>query len=157
FNAIKVADAYCRSDAHAKVLIVATELCSLHFQRAPTEDNILANALFADGSASLLVEGTSTSRLKLEIEQFHSVLSAEGKSDMAWTIGDVGFEMRLSSYVPDLIRRGIGGLTNSLLEKISLTLSDIRYFAIHPGGKKILEVVEDELGITRHQNAPAYH
>lgn len=157
FNALKIADAICRSQDGAKVLIVCTELCSLHFQRAASEDNLLANALFADGSASLLVEAQTRSPLKLKLEEFHSELAVEGFSDMAWTIGDRGFEMRLSAYVPDLIRKGIAGLTQSLLKKISADLSDIRHFAIHPGGKKILQVIEEELQIDRSRNDPAYH
>lgn len=157
FNALKIADAICRSNDRAKVLIVCTELCSLHFQRAASEDNLLANALFADGSASLLVEAHTRSPLRLRLEEFHSELAAEGFSDMAWTIGDRGFEMRLSAYVPDLIRKGIAGLTQSLLKKISADLSDIRHFAIHPGGKKILQVIEEELQIDRSHNVPAYH
>lgn len=157
FNALKIADALCKNDRNAKVLIVCTELCSLHFQRTANEDNLLANALFADGSASLLVENRSSSRLKLRLEEFHSDLAPEGASDMAWTIGDLGFEMRLSSYVPGLIKKGIGDLTNSLMKKVSANLSDIKHFAIHPGGRKILQVIEEELKIDKERNEAAYY
>lgn len=157
FNALKIADALCRSDAEAKVLIVCTELCSLHFQRQATEDNLLANALFGDGSASLLVEAKTQNKLKLRIEGFHSDLATEGESDMAWTIGDLGFEMRLSSFVPDLIRKGIGRLVSNLMEKVSSNLTAIHHFAVHPGGRRILQVIEDELNITAEQNFAAYH
>ena len=157
FNALKIADALCRSHGNAKVLIVCTELCSLHFQRAGSEDNLLANALFADGAASVLVESRADNVLKLRLETFHSELATEGLSDMAWTIGDLGFEMRLSSYVPELIRKGIAGLIQSLLNKISLSVADIRHFAIHPGGKKILQVIEEELKIGKDENFAAYH
>ncbi|HEY0651828.1 MAG TPA: type III polyketide synthase [Chryseosolibacter sp.] len=156
FNALKIADAFCKTDPSAKVMIVCTELCSLHFQREGSDDNILANALFGDGSAALLVESNTTSSLKLKLESFHSDLSADGEQFMAWTVGDLGFEMKLSAYVPDIIKGGIKELTNSLLKKISRKLTDIRHFAIHPGGRKILQVIEDELGITRQQNAAAY-
>jgi alpha-pyrone synthase len=156
FNALKIADAFCKTDSSAKVLIVCTELCSLHFQREGTEDNILANALFGDGSAALLVESNTASRLKLKIENFHSDLSKDGEEFMAWTVGDLGFEMKLSSYVPDIIKGGIKELTNSLLKKISKTFGDIKHFAIHPGGRKILQAIETELGIERQQNASAY-
>ena len=157
FNALKVADAFCNSDVKAKVLIVCTELCSLHFQREATDDNLLANALFGDGSAAIMVEAKSDSKLKLKLESFHSDLSKEGEQDMAWTVGDLGFEMKLSAYVPDIIKGGIAALTNSLLAKISKKLSDIKHFAIHPGGKKILEVIEEELGISKEQNRSAYY
>ena len=157
FNALKVAHALCSSDPGAKVLIVCTEICSIHFQRKGNEDNLLANALFADGSASVLVEGSTQSFLRLKIENFHSDLAPEGESDMAWTIGDLGFQMRLSSYVPGLIRKGIGSLIKTLLEKVSADLSQIQHFAIHPGGKKILSVIEEELKISKSQNHAAYY
>lgn len=156
FNAIKVADAFCHQNENAKVLIVCTELCSLHFQKKPTEDNLLANALFADGSAALLMEAKTKQRLRLMPETFHTALMAHSDQDMAWTIGDLGFEMKLSTYVPSIIKSGIGELTEVLLRKVSRSLSEIRYFAIHPGGKKILENIEKALGISKEKNQSAY-
>jgi alpha-pyrone synthase len=156
FNALKIADAFCKADNSAKVLVVCTELCSLHFQREATEDNLLANALFADGSGAVLVEAETDSQFQLQIQAFHNEIAPEGKNDMAWSIGDLGFEMKLSSYVPDIIKRGIASLTKTLLQKISSRFSDIKHFAIHPGGKKILEVIEEELKISKDQNRAAY-
>jgi predicted naringenin-chalcone synthase len=157
FNAFKIADAFCRLDENAKVLIVCTELCSLHFQKAATEDNLISNALFGDGAAAVLVEGTTTAPLRLKPENFCSDLAFEGERDMAWAIGDLGFEMRLSTYVPSIIKGGILKLTKTLLDNISKNIDDIRFFAIHPGGRKILESIEEELGINKQQNEPAYH
>ncbi|HYG02320.1 MAG TPA: type III polyketide synthase [Chryseosolibacter sp.] len=157
FNAIKVADAFCRSNLQAKVLIVATELCSIHFQRMATDDNLLANALFADGSAAVIVEGKEKSGLCLEVDGFFNDIYPEASNDMAWTIGDLGFEMKLSAYVPDVIQKGIKRLTDSLLATIDKKFSDVKHFAIHPGGRRILEVIEKELGIRREQNSAAYH
>lgn len=156
FNAIKVADAFCHQDKNAKVLIVCTELCSLHFQRKASEDNLLANALFADGSAALLMEAESDEKIKLLPESFHSVLMAKSEQDMAWTIGDLGFEMRLSTYVPSIIKSGIAEVTDTLLKKISKKIDDMRFFAIHPGGKKILENIETVLNIPKEKNQAAY-
>jgi prepilin-type processing-associated H-X9-DG protein len=156
FNAIKVADAFCHQNENAKVLIVCTELCSLHFQKNPTEDNLLANALFADGSAALLVESRTKQRLSLKPETFHTALMPQSAQDMAWTIGDLGFEMKLSTSVPSIIKGGIAELTNTLLHKVSKSLDEIRFFAIHPGGKKILENIETALGISAEKNQSAY-
>jgi prepilin-type processing-associated H-X9-DG protein len=156
FNGMKLADLFCQTQADAKVLVICTELCSLHFQKVNNEDNMLANALFADGSAALLVESTPRKGLNLRPESFFCALSSEGEKDMAWTVGDLGFEMKLSSYVPDVIRSGIKQLTTSLLDRISQTLSDVSFFAIHPGGKKILEVIEQELGLSKENNRHAY-
>ena len=156
FNALKIADAFCRSEKTAKVLVVCTELCSLHFQREASDDNLLANALFADGSAAVLIEAESKSSLKLELTAFHNDLSENGEGEMAWSIGDLGFEMKLSSYVPDIIRSGIRNLTESLVAKLPNGKSAISHFAIHPGGKRILEVIEEELHIPREKNKAAY-
>lgn len=156
FNGLRLAAAACQADPEAKVLLVCTELCSIHFQKENTEDNLLANALFGDGSAAVLFESAPRKGMTLELEQYHGELATEGEHDMTWTVGDLGFEMRLSSYVPDIIRGGIRNLTRSLLAKIQRQPSDISLYAIHPGGKKILETIEAELGLSREQNSYAY-
>jgi alpha-pyrone synthase len=156
FNALKLADSFCRADVASRVLVVCTELCSIHFQKENTEDNMLSGALFSDGSAALLVESTPRKGLNLGLENFYCGLAPEGEHEMTWTVGDLGFEMKLSSYVPQVIRKGIKQLTTSLLEGISREFSDVSYFAIHPGGKKILEAVEGELGLSKAQNLLAY-
>ena len=156
FNAVKLANSFCDQHTDAKVLVVCTELCSIHFQKENTDDNLLANSLFADGSAALLIEAQPRKGLNLKPVSFFCDIATEGEHDMAWTVGDLGFEMRLSSYVPEVIQSGIKKLTASLLQKISQSLSDISYFAVHPGGRKILEAIETELSLTKSQNQYAY-
>lgn len=156
FNALKAADAICRSETNANVLIVCVELCTLHFQKEATEDNMLANALFADGASAMLIKSSADSGWNFSLDVFHNALAFNGKEHMAWSVGNLGFEMKLSTYVPDVIRTGIKKLTSSLLVKVGTTINQVSFFAIHPGGKKILEVIEQELGITCEQNRPAY-
>jgi prepilin-type processing-associated H-X9-DG protein len=156
FNAIKAAHAFCALSSKNKVLIVCTELCSLHFQREDTDDNLLANALFADGSAALLMESAPSPGISLSPEVFHNALSFSDESHMAWSVGDFGFEMKLSSYVPDIIQQGIKSLTQEMLELVKRKIDAIDFYVIHPGGKKILEVIEKELNIAKEQNIHAY-
>ncbi len=156
FNALKVADAICRADADANVLLVCVELCSIHFQKKNDDDNLLANALFGDGAAAVILTSKPKKGLSLSLENFYCDLAYAGKQEMAWNIGGLGFEMRLSAYVPDIIKLGIKKLADNLLQKISLSRKNIDLFAIHPGGKKILETIEKELGLTRQDNACAY-
>jgi prepilin-type processing-associated H-X9-DG protein len=156
FNALKAANAFCSSDSNSKVLIVCTELCSLHFQNSMSEDNLLANALFADGSAAVLVEATTDAKKRFKLTAFHSDLELAGEHDMAWSIGDLGFEMKLTSYIPSIIRGGIGDLTQALLSKIKTPLENIRHFAFHPGGIKILEAIEQALRLGTGKNELAY-
>jgi predicted naringenin-chalcone synthase len=156
FNALKIADQFCRTMQQARVLVVCTELCSIHFQKEPSGDNLLANALFADGAAAVLVENQMRAGINLEPVSFFCDLAPEGEKDMAWSVGDWGFEMRLSAYVPQIIRSGIHDLTERLLSQIQRTRSDVDFFAIHPGGRKILEAIEQELQISQAENAAAY-
>jgi predicted naringenin-chalcone synthase len=156
-NALKLANAFCRADANAQVLIVSTELCTLHFQKSHEDDHLVSNALFGDGAAAAIVMGKpAPNGVSLALEAFHCGLEPDGHQDMAWHINNFGFEMTLSSYVPHLIQRGIRQLTDQLLENLPVELSDIHAFAIHPGGRKILETIEQELGLSAYDNRFAY-
>ncbi|MCC2547339.1 type III polyketide synthase [Hymenobacter sp. BT175] len=157
FNALKLADAFCRADANARVLLICTELCTIHFQKSREDDHLVSNALFGDGSAAAVVQARPAEQgPSLALEAFHCGLEPDGRADMAWHINDFGFEMTLSSYVPRMIQKGIRQLTDGLLQNLPLKLSDIHAFAIHPGGRKILETIEQELGLTNHDNRFAY-
>ena len=156
-NGLKLADAFCRATPGARVLVVCAELCTLHFQKSQADDHLISNALFGDGTAAVLVQGEpAANRPSLALTAFHCDLEPDGHADMAWHINDFGFEMTLSSYVPRMIQQGIGQLTQRLLADLPVELADIRAFAIHPGGRKILESIEQALGLSTHDNRYAY-
>jgi len=147
FNAIKLADRICDSDEKANVLVLSVELCTIHFQKTYTEDNLIANAIFGDGGAAALIAKKGHG---LKIKNYGSQIVKEGEADMAWAIGDFGFEMKLSKYVPELLNKGLHTLMNYLEKKHKL--SSIAHFAIHPGGKQILQKVEEAFKINQEQN-----
>jgi predicted naringenin-chalcone synthase len=155
FNALKMANAICTADKHANVLVVCVELCSIHFQNAWTLDAIIANAIFADGAAAALIQASSISK-HLQFRSFHCDIVPQSRQEMAWRIADFGFEMVLTSYVPDVIKTGISQFTDALLQKTALSWQDIHYFAIHPGGLKILQACETALAITPADNRWSY-
>jgi len=150
-HALKQADYICKSDPDAIVLIVCIELCTLHFQKTDNMDNITANLLFGDGAASsLIVSDSYAAKNKskgLKIKKFYSQISLHGKSDMAWQLSSTGFLMTLSSYIPQLIEKGIKTFFDTAIHNLNLTKHDITHWAIHPGGKKILEVIQKELSL----------
>jgi len=154
-NALGLARQICEGPGNIKILIVSVELCTLHLQQNSNSDNILAHSLFSDGAAATVVSNTSHMG-DLEIVSNASYLSINGKKDMAWKIGDFGFEMSLSSYVPDIIKDGIKGLAERLVDGQETDLSQIDHYAIHPGGKKILEVIEQELELQKEVNEVPY-
>jgi len=154
FNAVKLGDSIVKSDQDAKVLIVCTELCTIHFQKDNNEDNLLANALFADGSAAILMSSEPGSGIALNPKVFNCELLPNGIDEMAWGVGDFGFEMKLTAYVPDIIQQGIAELLSK--GNVGNKSRKADYYAIHPGGKRILQVIEQELGLTREDNKYAY-
>lgn len=158
-NALKVADYICRANENAMVLIVSVELCTLHFQKENTLDNWVANSLFSDGAAAIIVEHQSklnVNKPSLILDTFYSEFLSEAKNEMAWHIADLGFEMKLTSKVPKLILKHIRSISNQLLQKAKLEIRDINDFAIHPGGRKILEAAEVALGFSKEKNHFSY-
>lgn len=201
FQGLKMADAICRSEPGAVVLVLCVELCTLHLQFSDDTDAMISASVFADGGAGALVSsrtpqnagpfrnaGTTpdaTEKLSdnaspgiptravppetpsvtapagkpsgaasppvLEMISFHNDLTSEGEQDMAWTIGNQGFEMRLSTYVPDIIRSNIGPMLNKILQGAGLQKNDIGHWAVHPGGRAILDKVRDALDLDEAQ------
>ncbi len=154
FNALKVARSICQSEARARVLVVGVELCSLHFQPSLAEDQLVSNALFGDGAAAVLIENSE--RALLDLLDFYNDLEPAGRDDMGWYIRDYGFEMVLKASIPRHLQAGIGALTNKLLERWQLTPEQVPLWAIHPGGRKILEAIETALALSPEQNLWAH-
>lgn len=146
-HALKMADAFCCRDSAARVLIVCTELCTLHFQQQATTDNITSSLLFGDGSAAVLVTGDRDREKGMPILGFYGEVSPQGKSDMSWTLTSTGFAMTLSSFVPALIEEDFDKLVKHSLERWDMKREEITHWAIHPGGKKILEAVAKSLAL----------
>lgn len=156
FNGLKLAKNICLANRDAKVLIVSLELCSLHFQQKVSLDNLISSAVFSDGSGALLVQANPNKCKYFSLDHFFCDLLKEGNEEMTWDIGNEGFNMRLSNYVARLIESGIKNFSDRLLSKSSSTLKNIHYYAIHPGGRKILEALEKALAITLEDNRFSY-
>lgn len=145
-HALKMADNICKASPQEKVLIVCTELCTIHFQKGCDMDSIASGLLFADGSAAVLVSGDDNEGIS--IKHFYSEIALQGHDDMAWNISGKGFLMRLSAYIPQLLQAGIEPLLKNALLESGLQKEEISHWAIHPGGKKILESVQKELKLS---------
>lgn len=142
--ALKLAAQICTANTQAVVLVVALELCSLHMQIDDTPDVILGNTVFADGAAAALVTSSPRpDKNTYRLDRFHGGTLPEGESAMAWSIGNKGFDLVLSTYVPKVI----GSEIEPLLRRIGLNVDEIDRFAVHPGGKSILDRVITSLGL----------
>ncbi len=150
-HALKMAKYICDSETTANVLIVTTELCSLHFQKEFTPDFAAGSLLFSDGSAAVLVSNQLASPKGLRVQDFYSKVLYNGAADMAWTLSTTGFLIALSSYVPDLIEQNVSIVADAALAKYKISKEQITHWCIHPGGKKILSAVSDQLSLDKSQ------
>jgi predicted naringenin-chalcone synthase len=151
--ALRMGWQFCQADPSAVVLVVAVELCSLHLHFEDGMDSLLANAIFADGAAAAIVSAREpcAGRSAYRLDSFASALIPGAEKDMAWRIGDKGFEITLSMYVPDVIGANILSLIEPTLAASGLLVKDIGRWAVHPGGKAILDKVQNELQLTPGQ------
>lgn len=160
-NALKMAYHIARSEPNAIIMLAGVELCSLHYQKSGDQNQMLANALFSDGAAVTIVSSQKLSKDNnipgLSMESFYSEFDQGGIEEMVWRIGDAAFDLRLSPEVPNVVKGNISGLVDKLLHKAGMKQEGIDFYAIHPGGVKILEACEKELGLTKDQNAVSYN
>lgn len=159
FHALKMGDYICRAEAQAKVLIVCVELCTLHFRPKDNSDNLLANTLFADGAAAVIMCNDAVrtkSKVNLRVKGFHSYLLDKGKELMGWDIKPLNFEMILNARIPDLIGDEIKDLLHRVGDKLQVDVSKIDNYAVHPGGKKILDSVKNSLGLMNNELELSY-
>ena len=143
-HALKLAKMICDGAPDAKVVIVATELCTLHFQETFTEDNAASSLLFADGAAAVLVSGKHSGN-GLKLQGFYSQVAQKGEADMAWELSSKGFLMTLSGYIPQLISEDISQLVASAVSANNIQQEDITHWCVHPGGKRILDLIQQQL------------
>jgi prepilin-type processing-associated H-X9-DG protein len=147
-NGLRAAHGLANVEPKATVLLCAVELCSLHFHYSWDPKKVVANALFADGSAAAVGRVvTECSPDTWQLAATSSCLIPDSEFAMSWNIGDHGFDMTLSTKVPNLIAENVRPWLESWLGEKGLRLSDIKSWAIHPGGPRILNSVAGPLGV----------
>lgn len=147
FNGLKTAHAICQSNSKARVLLVCVELCTLHFQVEDTLESVVINALFGDGAAAAILSSQSDDEAsrKLAYVDGASVLVPDTLDLMRWNIGNTGFLMELSSKVPKAIVQHLPNYLKILFNRNGLNQSDMNFWAIHPGGRQIVDKIQSLL------------
>ena len=143
-NGLRVANAFASADPAARVLLCAVELCSLHYYYGSSADKLVANAIFADGAAAVVGSAVPAA---WSLRASGSCLITDSANDMGWVVGDHGFEMSLSRRVPGLIAKHLRPWLESWLDDNGLSLAEVRSWAVHPGGPKIVSAVEESLAL----------
>jgi predicted naringenin-chalcone synthase len=147
-NGLRVAAALTGADPEARVLLAAVELCSLHYYYGWNPKKMVGNALFADGAAALVGVPPAAARPgDWVVAASGSCLFPDSEYAMGWHVGDHGFDMTLSTRVPNLIGKNLRPWVEGWLAANDLRLGDVGSWAVHPGGPRVLNSVEEALGL----------
>lgn len=139
-NALKLARHIVRSEPASKVLVVNIELCTLHLKETADLEKLLSFCLWGDGCAASLV---SADPAGLRLDSFRSVLAADSRDLMTWSVRDDGFDMVLSGRVPAAIQETLANGQGEVLA--GAAVADVELWAVHPGGRSVLDAVERAL------------
>lgn len=149
-SGIQLSHHLVQSDPDTVVLQVAVELCSLHFQKDLSPDTMVANAIFSDGAAAAVymsdAGGSPTN--PVEVLAARTDVAPDSLGGMSWRIGDTGFVMRLDSQVPALLQESASGFVETMLASVGFSRDQVSAWAVHPGGRRILETVGESLALT---------
>ncbi|MFY7877896.1 MAG: type III polyketide synthase, partial [Pirellula sp.] len=152
-NGLRVAQAICQADGDAVALVSSVELCSIHQQYSEDPEQIVANSLFSDGSASAIVVPYRQALAMPQVDPSWRMVSSlslkvpDSADLMTWKIGDHGFQMTLSSQVPKRIEEELRAPLENWLETLGVSTKEIRQWVVHPGGPRILDAVEEAIGL----------
>lgn len=148
-NGLRVARGIAASEPGSVVLLSATELCSLHYRFNWDDEGIIGNALFADGSAAILVGNRDlpASKPTFQLKATGSCLIPDSRHVMSWRVGDHGFEMRLTAEVSEKINTYLRPWMSEWLAGHGHSIESIASWAVHPGGPRILQAVEEALSL----------
>ena len=140
-NALRLARSIVRAEPDARVLVVAVELCSLHMQETTDIERLMSFMLFSDGCAAAVV---SAEPRGLKLEGFVTALVPAADDLITWHVGDGGFDMVLSTKVPAALEAAMPVAVAAMVPE---GLPAIDLWAVHPGGKAILDAVERALAL----------
>jgi len=147
FHGLRFAKSVVESNPKAKVLVMCVELCTLHFQPKWDIDHILANGIFGDGAASIVVSAEKLEKNSIEIKNQSQSYFHFAAEDMAWSLGETGFEMKLSQELPQSVESSIQHALDQLFKSSGLNNESIQHWILHPGGKRILDKVQEVLSL----------
>lgn len=132
----------------SQVLVVCVELCTLHFQPVREREALFAASFFGDGASSCVIgQPEAEHRHYVELGTGYSVLLPDSTEDMTWEVGNTGFDLFLSPRIPKLLGTHLEDELRVLLGGDKLP----ELWAIHPGGRGIVDSVQEVMRLTDEQ------
>lgn len=134
------------------VVSVSVEICSAAFQMENDLSLILSNALFGDGAAAVVL-GRESGRVRLLAS--HGRHWPGEREAIRFVHRNGQLHNRLSTQLPELVRDAATETVAELLGRRGMTVGEVRHWALHTGGERILDMVGEGLGLSPDQLAPA--
>lgn len=139
---------YVRGFPDQVAVLLAVELCSLTLQRDDLSTaNLISAGLFGDGAAAVVVTGERRPGTGPKVVATRSSFYPGTRDVMGWKVSEKGFGLVLSPEVPEMARRHLGPDVDRFLRDHGLDRSKIARWICHPGGPKVLEAVQEALGL----------
>jgi len=132
-------------------LSVAVEICSATYQMDNDMSLLISNAIFGDGAAAAVLW---TRREGLRIVDSAGRIDTAFREDVRYVYKQGKLHNRLAVQLPKVVGTVVPPLIEELLARNGLTRRDIRHWAIHPGGDRMVAVLEKALELTPEQMAP---
>ena len=143
---------FVRANPGRRALMLAVEICSACYYVDNTLETVVGNAICADGAAAFLLGAEEqTENGHPQIVDFETFLDTE-------QIGEVGLQHRngklriiLGASIQHLAGPMIETALQQLLQRHGLFRSDIRFWVVHPGGRKVINNVQNHFSMTDDQ------
>eukprot|EP01038_Epipyxis_sp_PR26KG_P015767 gene15767-21352_t len=159
-NGYRIAMDFTKANPGKLALMVCVEISSVHSTFKESVNDAVIHGIFADGAAACVVAAKPYSEIPkgtLAIVEDHGWLMEGTEDGITLAINDDGISCTLSKYLPQYISKNMGGFVDTLLKKQNLTRADVDFWAIHPGGRRIIEEAQNGLGVTEDQAADSWY
>lgn len=159
-NGYRCAMDFVKANPGKLALMVCVEISSIHSTFKDSMNDAVIHAIFADGCAACVIDAKPLSQLPkgtLAIVEDHGWLMEGTEDGIRLSINDDGISCTLSKYLPQYISKNMGKFVDGLLAKQGLTRKDVDFWAIHPGGRRIIEEAQNGLGVTEAQAADSWY
>lgn len=153
-NGLSVCVDYVKTRPEKKALLVCFEISSVHTTFEDSINDAILHAIFADGCAACVLGGVAEGNAptgSFAILDNYSELAVGAEDGIILAMKTNGITCTLSKHLSKYIKSSMPGYIDRFLKKNSLTKEDIKFWGVHPGGTRIIEAVEQSLGLTKEQ------
>jgi alkylresorcinol/alkylpyrone synthase len=129
-------------------VLLAVDLFSPHLQPPPYDkEAAVVLTLFGDGAAAVVLRPSEPGLPGSDVVDSEQLTDPAHAADLQVHLGDLGLRITLKPSMPDVVASSVAVPARTMLERHGLAWNDVAWWAVHPGGRRILDRVEEALGL----------